>query len=501
MQALDQAYQTAIEIQAIEAQHFNGKAIMVQPGVSKTVADYFRTQLDRQLLQIRSNLLRFRLSGFLVGRQTTPSESDPAPIDQVEQEAVILQKLELIESVVQKYRGFNDLFGDLLRPEAESQSVAAEVVPLTELDPLGGASPATPLPDRLPGPLNRPRPAKTVAKVTEANSAKPNSAKPNSAKPKQPEIVRLFGGAGQIGKEFDPRYEQEVVQELRARRSQNRMAVRWLLMLLFVPLLVQTVTKNIILSPILGDYLDRHPSNVELSREVEEEFLAEFSAYREGLEVKRLLAKAVIKEQKQEQEHNSSQNPPAEQELVSAIFGDVADELMQDLLSSQPGKFRNMVMTSGWTEVETELEERALEEKAVELWREARQRQLSGIKNVIADGAALLAFVGLLVVGRPKLMALQNFSNRAFLSLNDPTKVFLFILVTDTFVGFHSAEGWEVVLEGLAHHFGLPESKVLIYGFIATVPVILDSCVKFWIFNYLTRYSPSTSAIYERMNT
>ncbi|MBF2076210.1 MAG: hypothetical protein IGS50_20945 [Synechococcales cyanobacterium C42_A2020_086] len=25
--------------------------------------------------------------------------------------------------------------------------------------------------------------------------------------------------------------------------------------------------------------------------------------------------------------------------------------------------------------------------------------------------------------------------------------------------------------------------------------------IKFWIFNYLTRFSPSSSAIYERMNT
>jgi hypothetical protein len=493
LQALEDAYQTALAIQAIERQHFNGNAIMAQPGVSKTVADYFRTQLDRQLLRIRSNLLRFRLSGFLVDRQAlAPNDSDQPPAP-AEMEAAILQKLEFIESVVQKYRVFNTLLGNLTAPEADAQSVAAEVVPDARPDSnslLDSPTPS-PSPDQLPNPLNRPRPAKAVAKVT---------AKAKSVKSKQPEMIRLFGGAGQISKEFDPKYEQEVVQELRARRSQNRMAVRWLIMLLFVPLLVQTVTKNIILGPILGDYFDRNPSKVELSREVAEEFLAEFRIYREGLELKRLLTKAMLKEQ--EQEEISWKNTPEEdKELVSAIFGEAPAELLQDMLSNQPGKFRSMVITSGWTEVEAELEERALEEKAVELWREARQRQLGGIKNVIADGAALLSFVVLLVVGRPKLQTLQTFSNRAFLSLNDPTKVFLFILVTDMFVGFHSAEGWEVILEGLAHHFGIPESKVLIYGFIATVPVILDSCVKFWIFNYLTRYSPSTSAIYERMNT
>jgi hypothetical protein len=151
--------------------------------------------------------------------------------------------------------------------------------------------------------------------------------------------------------------------------------------------------------------------------------------------------------------------------------------------------------------VETALEEKALQEKALELWRQARDEQLNGLKNVLADGAGLLTFVGLVYFGRQQLLAVRSFSNRAFLSLNDPSKVFLFILVTDMFVGFHSAEGWDVLLEGMLHHFGLPDSKVFINSFIATVPVIIDSCIKFWIFNYLTRYSPSTSAIYERMNT
>ncbi|WP_375479874.1 hypothetical protein [uncultured Nostoc sp.] len=49
--------------------------------------------------------------------------------------------------------------------------------------------------------------------------------------------------------------------------------------------------------------------------------------------------------------------------------------------------------------------------------------------------------------------------------------------------------------------FGLPENKTFIHTFIATVPVMIDSFTRFWIFNYLTQYSPISSAIYERMNT
>lgn len=336
--------------------------------------------------------------------------------------------------------------------------------------------------------------------IEPALPSKTAQAKEKIIKPKQPESMVLFGGADRIAKEFNPKYEQEVVQELRIRRVQNRMAVRWLAMLLLVPLLVQVLTKNVILNPILGNYFERNPSKVELSNEIEEEFLHKFSEYKEALEVKHLLAKAVVEEE--QREHRQYKNSPAEEKaLAKAVFGDLPAELLKDTLNDQPGKFRSLLITSGWTEVEEELQERALEEKALELWREARQEQLNGLKNVLADGAGLVSFVVLVYVGRQRLTVVRNFSNRAFLSLNDPTKVFLFILVTDMFVGFHSAEGWEVILEGFAHHFGLPESKVFINSFIATIPVIIDACVKFWIFTYLTRYSASASAIYERMNT
>ncbi|MHC5740010.1 hypothetical protein [Nostoc sp.] len=93
----------------------------------------------------------------------------------------------------------------------------------------------------------------------------------------------------------------------------------------------------------------------------------------------------------------------------------------------------------------------------------------------MADGVAIVVFAGIVYFNRNKLANIRNFSNRTFLSLSDPVKVFIFILITDIFVGFHSAEGWEVLLEGIGHHFGLPESKVVIYTFIATVPVMMDS--------------------------
>jgi hypothetical protein len=150
----------------------------------------------------------------------------------------------------------------------------------------------------------------------------------------------------------------------------------------------------------------------------------------------------------------------------------------------------------------TEAEEKKkFKEVAVNLWRESREEARNGLQNVLADGLALVIFTGLVYFNRAKLAAVRSLSNQTFLSLSDPIKVFLFILVTDMFVGFHSAEGWDVLLQNFSHHFGLPENEAAIKTFIATVPVIMDSCIKFWIFSYLTRFSPSASAIFERMNS
>nr|WP_298908966.1 hypothetical protein [uncultured Nostoc sp.] len=84
--------------------------------------------------------------------------------------------------------------------------------------------------------------------------------------------------------------------------------------------------------------------------------------------------------------------------------------------------------------------------------------------------------------------------------LSDSAKAFLIILFTDIFVGFHSPDGWEVLLEGLAEHLGLPASRNTIFFFIATFPVILNTIFKYWIFRYLSRLSPSALATLKEMD-
>lgn len=59
---------------------------------------------------------------------------------------------------------------------------------------------------------------------------------------------------------------------------------------------------------------------------------------------------------------------------------------------------------------------------------------------------------------------------------------------------------WEVILQKISEHLGLPENPAFNGLFIATIPVMLDSFFKLLIFNYFTRQSPTAVAILEKMN-
>lgn len=105
-----------------------------------------------------------------------------------------------------------------------------------------------------------------------------------------------------------------------------------------------------------------------------------------------------------------------------------------------------------------------------------------------------------LVNSRKEIEVLKSFMDQMIYGLSDSAKAFVIILFTDMFVGFHSPHGWEVLLEGVSRHFGLPANRDFIFLFIATFPVILDTIFKYWIFRYLNRVSPSAVATYKNMN-
>lgn len=402
-QALDTAYQAAIALQSIEAQYFNNDRIDNTPQQGTTVNNYFHAQRDQLLTQIRFNLAQMHISGLF----SNLPYRDQAAYHPATPEVEIIEKLRLIDAVVDKYRHNPEVLQ--LSPEASASQNSLVIAQEVEIvKPLVTRPPLT----------------------TQATTLPPR-------KPIRDMVARWQ-------REFSPNYEEEVSRELRFLRRQKIAALRWLFVLLVIPLVVQTTSRTLVFEPILDHFRDVNPSQVAIRGELNQELRTEFQQFKENLEISALLGTAP---------------------------------------SLNPSEYQAK-----------------LKEKIQELYQEYGYRALNGLKNVLSDILSLGVFIALAIAGRNQLIVLRSVFNRSFLSLSDPTKIYIFILITDMFVGFHSVEGWEVLLGGFANHFGLPENRTFTYGFIATVPVIMDSTVKFWIFNYLTRSSPSAVAIYEKMN-
>lgn len=112
----------------------------------------------------------------------------------------------------------------------------------------------------------------------------------------------------------------------------------------------------------------------------------------------------------------------------------------------------------------------------------------------------LTAFAGVVVINNRGMVAVKSVLNDIIYGLSDRAKAFILILFIDIFVAFHSPHGWEVVLQTLASHLGIPADRNVIFLFIATFPVILDTIFKYWIFRYLNQISLSAVATLKNMN-
>nr|YP_009335430.1 chloroplast envelope membrane protein [Oziroe biflora]AEX96186.1 chloroplast envelope membrane protein [Oziroe biflora]APO12488.1 chloroplast envelope membrane protein [Oziroe biflora] len=107
---------------------------------------------------------------------------------------------------------------------------------------------------------------------------------------------------------------------------------------------------------------------------------------------------------------------------------------------------------------------------------------------------------GYFILGNEELVILNSWVQEFFYNLSDTIKAFSILLVTDLWIGFHSTHGWELMIGSIYNDFGLTHNDQIISGLVSTFPVILDTIVKYWIFRFLNRVSPSLVVIYHSMN-
>ena len=267
---------------------------------------------------------------------------------------------------------------------------------------------------------------------------------PKTSRSPDPLPRSLLGVFDNVRNQLDPKAEATIVAGFRRRRDSTLISLKVLLLMILVPLLIQQVSRTYLISPAVDRFAPELPFLSYPKPQLEEEAVKQLSIYKQEIEFDALLKGKTI---------------PTQAEL-----------------------------------------QQALAEKAEQLKDEADQESTHAVKNVLADLAALIAFAFVCIICRQELTVLRGFANEAVYGLSDSAKAFAIILFTDIFVGFHSPEGWTVLLNGIANHFGFPARENFVFLFIATFPVILATIFKYWIFRYLNRVSPSSVATLRGMN-
>jgi hypothetical protein len=446
--ALDEAYKATLKIKAIEDEHFGGEKIVISVEYNgNQVATYFQNDLNKYLNIARIRLAEFQTSRTVtVGNYPQPPDSqgfDPEfssinPYTQdIEREARILEKLSFIDDILTRYAGTEQsTYIDGSRSTFGQQAIDSILPPddrssLTlnrnESANFPNNNPAAALDRRQSNPMpNRPdRPDENINRKAIID----------------PSLIKTFR---RIQQDLDPQAEAQVLENYRFHQGKTKTSLRFILILILAPLLIQYVSKIVVIGPAVDLYQSYHHSDIFLNVNLEREAIEEMERFEKTL------------------------------------------------------KFKHLV---GFTpQLTAEQMEEKVKEKAEEIKVDFYRKSTESVKNWFADLLSIVTFAWLIVNGKQQIAALKSFLDDLISGLSDTAKAFIIILLTDTFVGFHSPHGWEIILESTAKHLGIPENREFNSLFIATFPVLIDTLFKYWIFRYLNGQSPSSVATYKAMN-
>jgi CemA family len=441
--ALDEAYKAALKIKAIEDEHFGGEKIEIPIGsTGNQVATYFQTDLNKYLNIARIRLAEFQTSRTVTGNNYFQPQEDrqfdrgfnsinPYTPD-IEQEARILEKLSFIDDILTRYadRASSDEY-----IEGERSTFGQRAI-----DSMSGLSL-----EQTRGAI-QPANFSTTPDLRQSNNSMTNRPNRSEENPNRKAIIdpSLINTFRRIQQDLNPKAEAQVIDTFRSGQGKTKTALRFILILILVPLLVQFLSKIIFIGPAVNLYRSYRHADVFLNVNLEKEAFEEMERFEKNIKFKQMVG--------------------------------IAPKLSSE-------------------QIEEQVKAKA-EAIKVDFYRQSAE----AVKNWFADLLSIVTFAWLITNSRQQIAILKSFLDDLVSGLSDTAKAFIIILLTDTFVGFHSPHGWEIILEGTAKHLGIPENHGFNSLFIATFPVLIDTVFKYWIFRYLNGQSPSAVATYKTMN-
>lgn len=330
--------------------------------------------------------------------------------------------------------------------------------------------------------------------------------------------------------------ETSVIQEFRVSRYQVLVSVKCLASLLVIPLVVNFLAKTFFLMPLTEYLWNTQQNEIFLNLYQENRAFSELHDFEEKLFFESLIETQSVPPlsfipSEMESDTKSFLQPSKilydgkSNEIIDGITKDTkkiskknslkVDLVLQPHINQERNlltlrrsvnkadrKLTDVKLKDGQAMSTFYLENslpQKFQQKTIELAIYYNQQSIEAITNLFGDFITFITISFLFIWMEPQIIILKSFLTESLYSLSDTTKSFLLILLTDLLVGFHSPRGWEIFIELILRHFGLPENQDFIFLFVATFPVLLDTVFKYWIFRYLNQISPSTVATYHSM--
>nr|YP_010176214.1 chloroplast envelope membrane protein [Tadehagi triquetrum]QSQ71349.1 chloroplast envelope membrane protein [Tadehagi triquetrum] len=138
--------------------------------------------------------------------------------------------------------------------------------------------------------------------------------------------------------------------------------------------------------------------------------------------------------------------------------------------------------------------------ETIQLIKTHNEDHINTIFHFFTNLISFFILSGYSILGNQELVLINSWVREFFYNLSDTIKAFSILLLTDLCIGFHSTHGWELMIGFVYKDFGFAQNDQIISGLVSTFPVILDTILKYWIFRYLNRVSPSLVVIYHSIN-
>lgn len=250
--ALEQAYDAALKITALEGESFNGDRIDLKATCySDSALTYLHTEVQKYLKIIQLRLWEFNLSQPIVSfaRSAVPWNAATPASPVLTPNVQWVEKLKFIGQVVGRYQP------DLAQPDA-------------------------------PAPINPTDRSETNSsqKVDELTNSQPDLIEKIETISDQTGLLprSILSSFNRLQKQLEPEAETTAVRSFRQARRRTMISIRLILLLIILPLLTQQLSKPLLVGPIV-DRWHGDSGEVFLNRDLETAALSELRIFEAGL--------------------------------------------------------------------------------------------------------------------------------------------------------------------------------------------------------------------------